>query len=175
MSSQSATVRNIARALGVGAGVLLLLPWQALSSDVENTADLSQRLISAQQVYEENCAACHGYDGVPMLPGAANFAIGERLEKSDSELLAITLDGKGDMPEWRDILTTDEQGAALAYLRLFSGHRVIEEKCSSCHDKQPHELLKPNFNDKALRDYNVTFEICSGSDVEEEMNTQDFM
>lgn len=164
----------MARALGIGASVLLLLPWQALSNDVENTSEPSESFIRAQEVYEDNCAECHGLDGVPRLPGVANFAIGEQLEKNDSELLAVILGGKGDMPEWRDILTTDEQGAALAYLRLFSGHRLIEEKCSSCHDEQPHELLKPNFNDKALRGHNDTIEICSGSDVEAEMNTQDF-
>lgn len=174
MNSRLATIRNIARALGVGAGMLLLLPWQALSQDDEDAPELVQKLASAKEVFEDNCAACHGYDGVPMLPGAANFAAGERLDKPGSELLAIILDGKGDMPGWRDVLTSDEQEAALAYIELFPGHRVIKEKCSSCHDEPPHELATYNLTNEDSRGHDGSFEVCSGSDIEAEMSAQDF-
>lgn len=176
MNSQSAMTRNLTRTLAAAAAALLLLPpWQALSIDVENTPDLLENLISAQEVYEDNCAACHGYDGVPMLPGAANFATGERLEGSDSELLAIILDGNGDMPGWRDELTSGEQEAALAYIRLFPGRSVIQEKCSSCHDEPAHELVTLILDDQGLRGHNGRFEICPGSDIEAEMSKKDFV
>lgn len=167
MILQSVMAGKITRILGVGAATLLLLPWQALSIDLEN-------LTSAQEVYEDNCAACHGYDGVPMLPGAANFALGEKLEGSDSDLLLIILDGNGDMPGWRDDLTPGEQKAALAYIRLFPGRRVIQEKCSSCHDEPTHELVALILGDEGLRGHNDRFKICPGSDIEAEMSKQDF-
>ena len=174
MNSQSAMARNMARILGVGAATLLLLPWQALSIDLENSPDLLENLSSAQEVYEDNCAACHGYDGVPMLPGAANFALGEKLEGSDSELLTIILDGNGDMPGWRDDLTLGEQKAGLAYIRLFPGSRVIQEKFSSCHDERAHELATLILFDGGLQGHNGRFKICPGSDIEAEMSEQDF-
>lgn len=167
MISQSAMAGKISRILAVGAATLLLLPWQALSIELEN-------LTSAQEVYEDNCAACHGYDGVPMLPGTANFALGEKLEGSDSDLLAIILDGNGDMPGWRDDLTPGEQKAALAYIRLFPGRHVIQEKCSSCHDEPAQELAALISIGEGLQGHDGRFEICPGSGIEAEMSEQDF-
>lgn len=161
-------------ATAMGATVLLLMSWQALSSDAGDSAELLERLSHAQEIFEDNCAACHGYDGVPMLPGAANFSLGERLDKSDSELLAMVMDGKGDMPAWRDDLTEDERKAALAYIRLFSGHRTVEEKCSSCHEQEPPELVLLSLGANAARDDNGDFEICPGSDIEAELSLQEF-
>ncbi len=74
-------------------------------------------LVEAQELYEDNCAMCHGYDGMPIMPGAPNFTRGERLEKKDTELLTSIRDGKGAMPPWAGALSDAEQQAALHYAR----------------------------------------------------------
>ena len=75
-----------------------------------------------RDTYEEFCGACHGYDGVPLLPGAPAFSKGERLEKPDAELLRSIGEGKGDlMPPWKDILSAEERVAILRYVRGMAG------------------------------------------------------
>ena len=70
-------------------------------------------------LYEENCAFCHGYDGIPILPGAPNFAEGERLEKCNAALLVTMKMGKNDMPPWEDVLSLHEQRQLLNFVRHF--------------------------------------------------------
>jgi mono/diheme cytochrome c family protein len=70
-------------------------------------------------LYEENCAFCHGYDGIPILPGAPNFAEGERLEKCNAALLVTMKTGKNDMPPWEDVLSLHEQRQLLNFVRRF--------------------------------------------------------
>ncbi|MFQ5757035.1 MAG: c-type cytochrome [Acidiferrobacterales bacterium] len=77
---------------------------------------------SGKEIYEEYCAACHGYDGVPILPGSPNFSKGERLDKTDAELLKTISDGKGDiMPPWKEVLSEQQRKNVLHYLRSI-GH-----------------------------------------------------
>lgn len=72
----------------------------------------------ARDAFEEYCAACHGYDGIPNLPGAPNFSIGESMDKNDATLLKSIGEGKGDiMPPWKDTLSEAERAAILRYVR----------------------------------------------------------
>jgi mono/diheme cytochrome c family protein len=71
-----------------------------------------------KEIYEEFCAACHGYDGVPILPGSPNFSTGERMDKTDAELLKTISDGKDDiMPPWKEVLSEQERKDVLHYIR----------------------------------------------------------
>lgn len=71
-----------------------------------------------RDLYDEFCGACHGYDGVPLLPGAPSFSEGERLEKSDEVLMKSIREGKGEiMPAWQDILSDDECEEILQYVK----------------------------------------------------------
>lgn len=63
------------------------------------------------------CAGCHGRLGLAAHPDAPDFARGERLEKSDVELLRTIRDGHGQMPEWSDKLPPAARLAALRYAR----------------------------------------------------------
>lgn len=75
------------------------------------------------ELYEEFCGACHGYDGTALLPGAPSFSNGERLEKTDAELLKSIMDGKGDiMPAWNDLLSDEECESVLHYVRSMDGN-----------------------------------------------------
>ena len=81
-----------------------------------------------RDTYEEFCGACHGYDGVPLLPGAPAFSKGERLEQSDTVLLKSISQGKGDlMPAWQDILSEDERVAILVYVRSMAAETASAE------------------------------------------------
>lgn len=81
------------------------------------TADLSVGEI----VYEDNCAACHGYDGVNMLPEAPDFTGAEIFKKTNTELFRSVRDGRGDiMPPWSEELSVAEMFAALAFAKQFA-------------------------------------------------------
>ena len=94
----------------------LMLAWVIPVNDIG--AQEADEATMARDTYEEFCGACHGYDGVPLLPGAPAFFNGERLEKPDAELLRSISEGKGDiMPAWKDILSADERVDILRYVR----------------------------------------------------------
>jgi|TARA_B100002003_G_scaffold139395_1_gene129004 cytochrome c oxidase cbb3-type subunit 3 len=73
---------------------------------------------SGQDLYESNCAACHGDDGTALLPGTPHFSRGERLEKTDAELMVSIVAGLKIMPPWAGIMSDKEIKDSLAYLRL---------------------------------------------------------
>lgn len=123
-------------------------------------AEKIERITSARALFQENCAMCHGYDGVPLVAGAANFSIGERLDKSDAELLAIIAKGKNDMPPWQDILSEDDRAAALSYVRVLPGDLVFDSRCAMCHaDAVP----------LPAEDIPEAADVCPGSSVEADM------
>lgn len=94
--------------------VVLAIALLALTASGAAVADDAE---SGQDLYEENCAACHGYDGWPMVPGTPNFAKGERLENGDDALLVSIREGKNDMPPWGEDFDEDEMLALVKYLR----------------------------------------------------------
>jgi mono/diheme cytochrome c family protein len=95
---------------------------ETAATDAEAEADTPEPIDdeALALLYEENCAFCHGYDGFPILPGAPNFAAGERLEKCDAALLVTMMTGKNDMPPWEDVLSRHEQRELLNFVRRFA-------------------------------------------------------
>ncbi len=73
-----------------------------------------------EELYEENCAACHGDKGSSILPGTPDFARGERLEKSDDELLKSIEEGLNVMPGWAGIMTHKQIKECLDHARSLS-------------------------------------------------------
>ena len=73
---------------------------------------------SGKELYESNCAACHGDGGTALLPGTPHFSRGERLEKTDAELMESIVSGLKIMPPWAGIMSEKELEDCLAYLRL---------------------------------------------------------
>ena len=73
---------------------------------------------SGRDIYESHCGACHGLEGKPILPNVPNFAEGERMNKSDTELLSAILLGKGFlMPSWEGVLTEQDCKIVLQFIR----------------------------------------------------------
>ena len=71
-----------------------------------------------QYVFLSYCAGCHGFDGQAFFPSAPSFAMGDRLRKSDAELMLSIQNGRNAMPSWEDKLPNEWLVEALAYIRL---------------------------------------------------------
>ncbi len=72
---------------------------------------------NGNSLFQEKCAVCHGKDGHAVLPGAPNFAKGERMEKPDSTLKATITNGLNVMPPFKGALSDAQMGDLLAFIR----------------------------------------------------------
>jgi len=70
-----------------------------------------------QETYLTYCAGCHGFNGVAAFAGSPSFGLGERMEKSDAELMGSILGGHDIMPRWGDKLPRNDLDAVLGYVR----------------------------------------------------------
>jgi hypothetical protein len=78
------------------------------------------RWTSGSQVFGMFCAGCHGVNGIAEYEAAPSFALGERMNKSDEDLLASVSNGHQDMPEWSDKLPRPWLSDALLHARGLS-------------------------------------------------------
>lgn len=110
-SEADVAARRASRFLRVGAGLalaaLLAVAGPAHSADV----------IKGSQIYAKHCAACHGPQGVSVMPGAPHLARGERMMQSDMALLTSLKAGRNAMPGYLGILTDREILDVIAYSR----------------------------------------------------------
>lgn len=75
---------------------------------------------NGRHVYLTFCSGCHGFSGMHFFRYAPSFAMGQRLTRSDAELMTSIRLGKGLMPSWEDKLPLSDLEDALAYLRLLA-------------------------------------------------------
>jgi mono/diheme cytochrome c family protein/uncharacterized membrane protein len=80
-----------------------------------------------RELFRRHCVKCHGDDGTGsaargQLPAVPNFTEASwQARRSDAQLLASILDGKGPkMPPWRDKIREEETRGLVAYVRAFS-------------------------------------------------------
>ncbi len=130
----------------------------------------------ARDIYQANCAMCHGFDGIPMMSGAPNFANGERLEETDNQLLESIRKGKGTMPSWAKILDEQERAAVLAYTRMILADGLFLEHCESCHSLNIPVLADtiPKSREK-LNNHAGPWELCTNYPVEQMMAREDII
>jgi mono/diheme cytochrome c family protein len=69
-------------------------------------------------VFLKYCAGCHGFDGFAEYEFAPSFSMGDRLYRSDEELLRSVIAGRHAMPYWKHKLSIDMLRSAIAYLRV---------------------------------------------------------
>ncbi len=84
---------------------------------------LEDESVNAQDgadIFLKYCAGCHGFDGLAEYELAPSFSMGDRLQKSDWELLQSVMQGKHGMPYWQDKLGVDEFRSAITYLRVMA-------------------------------------------------------
>lgn len=74
--------------------------------------------VPGRDIFDAYCGPCHGFNGSPLLPNVPNFSAGERMDKSDSELLDSIRAGKGTaMPAWSGILSDEALEVVLQFIR----------------------------------------------------------
>jgi cytochrome c6 len=69
---------------------------------------------TGKEIYEHNCAHCHGIDGTKGKWGAKNLKVSIL---SDTELLAIISNGKRAMPTWNQNLSQNEIELVKDYIK----------------------------------------------------------
>jgi len=80
---------------------------------------LAGNSVKGKQLYQRNCAHCHGDNGQPTMPRAANFQKKEGLRVSDKSLMArIKRGGKG-CPAVGGMIKDQEIIDLIAHLRTF--------------------------------------------------------
>ncbi len=92
-----------ATVLALGAGVPSLAP----AADV----------MKGGQLYSVHCAACHGRNGMSVVPNAPSFGRGERMMQPDMVLLTSVRSGRNAMPGFLGMLSDREILDIIAYLR----------------------------------------------------------
>lgn len=160
-----------------GIGVLIFgIPFLFLMCDSgfaeEKKAGAGLR---GKEIFHEKCAACHGVDGVPILPGTPEFAKGERLDRSDEELLSVIMHGKDQMPAWKETLSKQQGKDVLAYVRAIVGEKVFEEKCMKCHTRGLPSLRSDVPKNSELKDYKGKLDICPGCNLEKEVTREELL
>ncbi len=103
--------RNLALIQSMGSAVYDTAPGR------EPAAAATQGRLSGEELYARFCAGCHGFNGIARYVYSPSFALGQTLEKSDSELMRSLLRGKGEMPNWDDKLSRDELEDVLRFVR----------------------------------------------------------
>jgi len=69
------------------------------------------------RLYTKNCKTCHGFSGIPQMPGLPDFTRADALIRSDNDLLQLIRTGSGMMPAYRGLLSDREILDVIAYLR----------------------------------------------------------
>ena len=96
--------------------VLVLLMF--LSTMPASAVEHNVNAISGGPFFLRYCAGCHGFEGKANYKHAPQFSLGDRLLKDDRELLQSVLNGKKNIPPWKDKLPIQDLRNAIAYLRL---------------------------------------------------------
>lgn len=76
--------------------------------------------VYGRQIFLTFCSGCHGFSGFAFYPPAPSFSMGDRMHKSDTELINTLLKGRNGMPSWEGKLPRAALVAALAYIRYMS-------------------------------------------------------
>lgn len=77
----------------------------------------SGNVFDGRQTYQQYCLGCHGPSGEGMMPGMPNFSRGDRLFRTDRELVDAVKDGNGVMPAFYGILEEKQIEDVVAFLR----------------------------------------------------------
>lgn len=73
--------------------------------------------LPGERLYTTFCAGCHGLNGIAAYASAPSFAVGERLDKSDAQLLPRLRHGHGEMPGWDNKLPPRALTEVLVFVR----------------------------------------------------------
>jgi len=114
-------------------------------------------------LYQAHCVRCHGDDGSGVVPGARNFSDLDYMRgETPAFFYTVVTEGRGEMPSFRDALTSDERWDVVFYVWRFStspevlalGRSIYDSSCSACHgvDGTGQVLGAADFTDLRLVD-----------------------
>lgn len=89
------------------------------------------------------CSGCHGKNGFAAYEHAPSFSMGDRLQKDDRELLQSVLNGKNNMPPWRDKLPVQDLRNAISYIRVMQQRHASGEAPRQADKTESYYLFKP--------------------------------
>ena len=102
-----------------------LVVLAACATACSRSAPAAERAaVDGKALFAQACAKCHADDGTGGLPTVANgprpadlTAAAWQSQRTDAELLAAIRDGRGAMPPFEGVLTTEQINALGAYVR----------------------------------------------------------
>ncbi len=95
-----------------------------------------------QEIYATRCAQCQGEDGTGSVPGSRNFRDLDYMRgEAPVDFYTAVTEGRGEMPSYRDLLSSDERWDVVFYVWRLSttaeileqGQSLFESDCASCH------------------------------------------
>ena len=133
-----------------------------------------------QLLYQTHCAICHGTDGEGVVPGARNFNDLDYMRgETPASFFRTVTEGRGEMPSFQNLLTSDERWDVVFYMWRFStdtstlalGKSLYDANCEACHgmDGVGKVLGAADFtdlrfvDDRAPRDFYLTLTQGKGS------------
>ncbi len=85
-----------------------------------------------REIFDADCATCHGEDGSGELLGSADFTDLRQMDNLAPRDLYLTVtQGRGSMPAWQSQLNQDQRWAVIDYLRTFSYDPVLDGELPS--------------------------------------------
>ena len=89
------------------------------------TSSLAFAQSAGEATYKAKCQSCHGAQGVPNAGIAKNMGVKPANDPSvkahtAAQMIAITTDGKGKMPAFKDKLTEPQIKDSVDYFRTFA-------------------------------------------------------
>ncbi len=96
-----------------------VLGWLLMWMVAPLNSVLAGDVFHGKEIYIRYCAGCHGSSGVGLMPGMPDFTQGERLLRTDKDLIDSVRIGNGIMPAFNGMLNDDEIENVVAYLRSF--------------------------------------------------------
>jgi len=102
-------------------GALVLLSGMFLlvagSANAQESMDDPAHIEDGKEIFEANCAGCHGADGSGSNFGRDLTDVATQQEDRTVHITSVT-DGKGNMPEFGSSLSEDDIDKVISYVRL---------------------------------------------------------
>ena len=116
---------------------------------------------AGQEIFAQNCVACHGQDGKGVVQGTPDFTSPEYARNAiPAVLFEVITNGKGAMPAWGGVLDEQQRWDVLFYELDFGvtnemvarGKEVFAQNCAACHGQDGTGVVEgtPDFTDPAF-------------------------
>lgn len=94
--------------------------WNVLFYEFDHAVD-PDMLARGQEIFTQNCVACHGQDGKGVVQGTPDFTDpGYMATTSMAAQFEVVTNGRGAMPAWGGQLSEEDRWAVLLYIRTFA-------------------------------------------------------